>query len=598
MRPGEVRRRPGSGLNGRVLARNALITAAIAAGAAVAVPAMGAPQPVPTSGASAGQLTRIVPGITYQVLRRSGPQRLHVVSFTYNALTRMAPAQSSGSLTRRSTLSDGMAARLAQGATAGINGDFFSLTSGTPSGVLAVGPELLASPESTRSSLALGAGGALSVANLSLNARYRKVDTATGAKGPRRLVRAVNRPLASTSTSGVTVYTPAYGSPTPVEPGYEVVVALDGGGVFPVTGVVSGTVIAQRPGGGTPIANGQIVVSGKNLSGVQLFNDFLPGTRMEIETSIPGVAPDAWGAIGGGPTLVRDGRAVGNSGESFSTYQRNGRTTRSAVGQKADGTILMVVAEGPQQGVRGYTMSEQAQMMASLGVVNGMGLDAGGSSMMAIGPNQVVPNTGSRPIADMLVAYYAGAQLSIPPDNRITPNGDGVNETLTLGAQSPATGTTTVTIARRGGGFSSQLLNRTGDPAYTPITIDPKALGMPEGPYNVTANLTPADGSTPTSQKRVIVVDRTLGGLRVSSSGAKAKSRVTASFALSRPARVTAQVTTASGRVVATMARNKKMPRGRNTVTWSPARAGSYDVTVYATSSLGKSGLRDAVRVR
>lgn len=598
MRPGGLRHRPGSGLNGRVLARNALITAAIAAGAAVAVPASGAPTPVPTSGASAGQLTRIVPGITYQVLRRSGPQRLHVVSFTYNALTRMAPAQSSGSLTRRSTLSDGMAARLAQGATAGINGDFFSLTSGTPSGVLAVGPELLASPESTRSSLALGAGGALSVANLSLNARYRKVDPATGAKGPRRLVRAVNRPLASTSTSGVTVYTPAYGGPTPAEPGYEVVVALDGGGAFPVTGVVSGTVIAQRPGGGTPIANGQIVVSGKNLSGVTLFNDFLPGARMEIETSIPGVAPDAWGAIGGGPTLVRNGRAVTSSGESFSTYQRNGRTTRSAVGQKADGTILMVVAEGPQQGVRGYTMSEQARMMASLGVVTGMGLDAGGSSMMAVGPNQVVPNTGSRPIADMLVAYYAGAQLSIPPDNRITPNGDGVNETLTLGAQSPATGTTTVTIARRGGGFSSQLLNRTGDPAYTPITIDPKALGMPEGPYNVTANLTPADGSTPTSQKRIIVVDRTLGGLRVSSSGAKGKRRVTASFALSRPARVTAQVTTASGRVVATMARNKKMARGRSTATWSPARAGRYYVTVYATSSLGKSGLRDAVRVR
>jgi len=572
--------------------------AALSAAAMVAAPAVGAPQPVPTSGASAGKLTRIVPGITYQVLNRRGPQRLHVVSFTYNALTRMAPAQASGSLTRRATLADGMAARLAQGATAGINGDFFSLTSGTPSGVLAVGPELLASPESTRSSLALGAGGALSVANLALKARYRKVDPATGTKGPRRLVRAVNRPLASTSTSGVTVYTPAYGGPTPTEPGYEVLVALDGGAAFPVSGTVSGTVIAQRGGGGTPIGSGQIVLSGKNLSGVNLFSDFLPGARMEIDTSVPGVAPDAWGAIGGGPTLVRNGRAVTASGESFSTYQRNGRTTRSAVGQKADGTILMVVSEGPQQGVRGYTMSEQAQMMASLGVVTGMGLDAGGSSMMAIGPNQVVPNTGSRAISDMLVAYYAGAQLSIPPDNRITPNGDGVSEDLTLGAQSPVAGTTTVTIARRGGGFSASLLDRTGDAAYTPITINPRALSMPEGPYNVTATLTPADGSAATSQKRIIVVDRTLGSLRVASGRAKGARRVTASFRLSRPARVTARVTTASGRVVATLARNKRMPRGRNSVTWNRARAGSHYVTVYATSSLGRTGLRDAVRVR
>ncbi len=593
-----MRPRRRSGLNGRVLIRTAIITAAVAAGATAAAPALGAPQPVPTSGAGAGKLTRMVPGITYQVLNRRGPQRLHVVSFTYNALTRMAPAQASGSLTRRATLSDGMASRLAQGATAGINGDFFSLTSGTPSGVLAVGPELLASPESTRSSLALGAGGALSVANLALNARYRKVDPATGAKGPRRLVRAVNRPLASTSTSGVTVYTPAYGGPTPTEPGYEVVVALDGGGVFPVSGTVSGTVVAQRGGGGTPIASGQIVVSGKNLSGVTLFTDFLPGSRMEIETSVPGVAPDAWGAIGGGPTRVRAGRAVSASGETFTTYQRNGRTTRSAVGQKADGTILMVVSEGPQQGVRGYTMSEQAQMMASLGVVNGMGLDAGGSSMMALGPNQVVPNTGSRAIADMLVAYYAGAQLSIPPDNRITPNGDGVSDALTLGAQSPVAGTTNVTIARRGGGFSATLLDQVGDAAYTPITIDPRALGMPEGPYNVTATLTPSDGSTPTSQKRIVVVDRTLGSLRVASRGAKAKRRVTESVTLSRRAGVTALVTTASGRLVATIARNKRMPRGRKAVTWNRARAGSYYVTVYATSSLGKSGLRDAVRVR
>ncbi len=600
-----MRRASASGLNGRVITPKALITAAAATAVAItAAPALGAPTPVPTSGAAAGKLTRIVPGITYQTMTRPGPQRLHVVSFTYNVLTRMAPAQASGSLTRRATIEDGMASRLAQGATAGINGDFFSLSNGTPSGVLSVGPELLASPEPTRSSLAIAAGGWLSVGTLSLDSRYRRIDPTTGAKGAKRIVRAVNRPLASTSTTGVVVYTPSYGSATPSEPGYEVLVALDGGGAFPVAGTIQGTVIAQRPGGGTPIAPGQIVLSGKNLSGVTLFNEFLPGTRMEIEASIPGIAPDGWGAIGGGPTLVQDGRAVTSSRESFSSRQRNGRTTRSAVGQKPDGTILMVVSEGPQQGVRGYTMSEQAKMLDSLGLITAMGLDAGGSSMMAIGPNQVVPNTGSRPISDMLVAYYAGAQLSIPPDNRVTPNGDSVADTITLGAQSPVPGTTNVTVAKRGGGFSASVLDRTGDAAYTPIAIDPRALGMPEGPYNVTATLTPADGSPATSQKRIIVVDRTLGALRVSSRGAKASRRVTAAFTLSRPARVTAQVTTSTGRVVATLARNKKMPRGRKSVTWNGrsgknlVRAGRYYVTVTASSSLGRTALRDRVRVR
>jgi len=127
---------------------------------------------------------------------------------------------------------------------------------------------------------------------------------------------------------------------------------------------------------------------------------------------------------------------------------------------------------------------------------------------------------------------------------------------------------------------------------------------MPEGPYNVTATLTPADGSPATSQKRIIVVDRTLGALRVSSRGAKASRRVTAAFTLSRPARVSAQVTTSTGRVVATLARNKKMPRGRKSVTWNGrsgknlVRAGRYYVTVTASSSLGRTALRDRVRVR
>ncbi len=165
-------------------------------------------------------------------------------------------------------------------------------------------------------------------------------------------------------------------------------------------------------------------------------------------------------------------------------------------------------------------------------------------------------------------------------------------------------GTTTVTIARRGGGYSSTVINRTGDPAYTPVTIDPKALGMKEGPYTVTANLTPSNGSAPTSQKRILVVNGTLGSLRVTSTGAKKKRKVTASFTLSRSARVTARVTSSTGRLVATLANGKRMGKGRQSLTWNGmegkklAPTGSYTVTVLATGPYGQSGLRDTVIVR
>jgi len=602
MRPACSCGRTGCGLNGGVKMKLIAIPAAIAATAAV--PALGAVTPVPTSGAAAGQATSIVPGITYKAIKRSGPQKLHVVTFRANALTRLAPAQASGSLTRRATLTDGMASRLAQGATAGINADYFDLATGTPSGILSVGTRLLASPETARSALTLGPGGAFGVGRLALAGRYQRLDDTAAAPFPIRTFRAVNRPLPSTSSTGVVVYTPERGAPTPTGPVHEVVVAVDGAGGLTVNGKVQGTVIAQVPGGGAAIAGGQVVHSGKNGSGNSILNELPNGSRVEIEAAIPGITPDSWGAVGGGPMIVQGGVAVADAGEGFTSRQTGSRTTRTAAGQLADGSIIMVVSEGPQQGVRGYTAAEQGEMMASLGAVEAIGFDSGGSSLMAIGANQLIPWSGERPIADMLVAYYAGAQLSIPADNRVTPNGDGIADQITLGAQSPVAGTTTVTVARRGGGFSSTIINRTGDPAYTPVTIDPKALGMKEGPYAVTVNLTPSSGAAPTSQKRKLVVDGTLGSLRVSSRGAGKKRTVTASFTLSRGARVTAQVTSSTGRVVATLANGRRMAKGRQSLKWNgmagkaPARAGSYTVTVFATGPYGKSGLRDAVRVR
>ncbi len=602
MRPDSLPPGWAPGLNGLVILRRVLIPAAIAACAAA--PALGAVTPVPTSGAAAGKTTAIVPGISYKVVRRAGPQVVHVVTFRANALTRLAPAQASGSLVRRATLSSGMSARLAQGATAGINADYFGLSTGTPSGVLSVGTRLLTSPEAARSALTIGAGGALSVGRLALAGRYQRLDDAGETPFPIRTFRAVNRPLPATSGTGVVVYTPERGAPTPTQPGYEVVVALDGGGGLSVNGSVQGTVIAQRAGGGTAMAEGQVVLYGKNTSGTAIQNELPNGSRVEIEAAIPGIGADAWGAVGGGPMIVQSGVPVADAGEGFTTTQIRSRTTRTAVGQTGDGAILMVVSEGPQQGVRGYTAAEQGTLMASLGAVDAIGFDSGGSSLMAIGPNQLVPWAGERAIADMLVAYYAGAQLSIPADNRVTPNRDGITDSVTLGAQSPVAGRTVVTIARRGGGYSSTLLDRSGPQAYTPITIDPRAIGMKEGPYNITATLTPSDGSPATTQKRIVVVDGTLGSLRVSSRGAKKTRKVTASFTLSRSARVTVRVTSATGRVVATPANGKRMARGRQSVVWNgmsgkvPARAGRYTVTVLATGPYGQSGLRDSVRVR
>jgi hypothetical protein len=537
-------------------------------------------------------------------MNRAGPQVLHVLTMRPNALLSLAPAQLSGSLSARATLTSGMTARLATGATAGINADYFDLATGTPSGVLSNG-HLWTSPEPSRSALTIANGGALSVGKLTLAGRYQKLDPTAAAPFPIVGFRSVNRALASTSTTGVVVYTSDFGRPTPKGGVQEALVSLDGGVPLPVNAPVQGTVVSQGSGGGLTAGPGQVIISGKSTSGNVVTRDLTPGSRVSIEAAIAGIPADAWGSVGGGPMLVQGGVAIPSAGEGFTASQLTGRTTRTAVGQTADGRILMVVSEGPQQGKKGYTAAEQATLMVSLGAVDAVGFDSGGSSLMALGRDQIVPWTSERPIADGLIATYTGAQISIPNPQRVSPNGDGLADSATVDAQSPVAGHTVVTIARRGGGgFSSTLLDQSGGPADNQITIDPKSLGMPEGPYVVTTTLTPADGTAPTTMNRNLTVDGTLGNmkasLKYSGKGASRRTAMSTSFTLTRQSKVTVKIVNNAGSTVATAVSNKKYSPGARTVTWNGKAlpAGSYNVVVLAKNSYGTSGLQDSLRLR
>jgi hypothetical protein len=589
------------GFHTPVLKRTLLPLAALVAATS---PALGVVSVVPPPSAAPGQVQPLVPGLTYTLLNRAGPQVLHVLTMRPNALLSLAPAQLSGSLNARATLSAGMTARLATGATAGINADYFDLATGTPSGVLSNG-HLWTSPEPSRSALTIANGGALAVGKLTLAGRYQKIDPTAAAPFPIVGFRSVNRALPSTSTTGVVVYTSDFGRRTPTGGVQEALVSLDGGVPLPVNAPVQGTVIAQGSGGGMTAGPGQVVISGKSTSGNVVTRDLTPGSRVSIEAAIAGIPADAWGSVGGGPMLVQGGVAIPSAGEGFTPSQLTGRTTRTAVGQTADGRILMVVSEGPQQGKKGYTAAEQANLMLSLGAIDAIGFDSGGSSLMALGRDQIVPWTSERPIADGLIATYTGAQISIPDPQRVSPNGDGLADTATLDAQSPVAGHTVVTVARRGGGgFSATLLDQTGGPANNQLTIDPKSLGMPEGPYVVTTTLTPADGTAPTTMNRNLTVDGTLGNMKASLKySGKGKSRRTAMntrFNLTRQSKVTVKIVNNAGSAVATAVSNRKYSPGSRTVTWNGKAlpAGAYTVVVLAKNSYGTSGLQDSLRLR
>ena len=172
--------------------------------------------------------------------------------------------------------------------------------------------------------------------------------------------------------------------------------------------------------------------------------------------------PD-WGtvsdAIGGGPVLVRDGKPVYRANEAFTVSQIAPRHPRTAIGQTADGRILLVVVDGRQSGYSvGMTTFEMALTMTRLGAVRAMQLDGGGSSTLAFdGTVLNRPSDGrERAISTALMLQYYGAYAPPPAEEAVSPNGDGVAETQKLSFKVVRPSNVTVTLTGPDGAVAFQ----------------------------------------------------------------------------------------------------------------------------------------------
>lgn len=93
------------------------------------------------------------------------------------------------------------------------------------------------------------------------------------------------------------------------------------------------------------------------------------------------------------PFLILNGKPVkmyGNGGW--------GTAPRTAIGQKSDGTVLLVVIDGRQLHSPGATMKEMQEIMIENGAVNAANLDGGSSSVMYF--NDKIINSPSSPYGD------------------------------------------------------------------------------------------------------------------------------------------------------------------------------------------------------
>ena len=78
-----------------------------------------------------------------------------------------------------------------------------------------------------------------------------------------------------------------------------------------------------------------------------------------------------------GPALIINGEI------NQAAYEKNsGMNPRTAIGQRADGTVIFVVVDGRQSGSLGATFGDMIDIMVEYNAVNACNMDGGSSAIM------------------------------------------------------------------------------------------------------------------------------------------------------------------------------------------------------------------------
>ncbi|MCU0404348.1 MAG: phosphodiester glycosidase family protein [Chitinophagaceae bacterium] len=116
-------------------------------------------------------------------------------------------------------------------------------------------------------------------------------------------------------------------------------------------------------------------------------------------------------AIGGGPALLHNGEIrITNKEEIMFVNGEADRHPRTAMGYTADRRLIILMVEGRNPGIaEGMTLKQEAMVLKSLGCIEGLNLDGGGSSCLLLnGKETIKPSDkeGQRPVPGVFMIYH------------------------------------------------------------------------------------------------------------------------------------------------------------------------------------------------
>jgi Phosphodiester glycosidase/SPOR domain len=354
----------------------------------------------------------------------TGPWTVNVLEINPNTFKgKITPVIANGKIPDKETLTS-MSKR--KNAIGGINGGYFVMgskdgTEGDLAGVSMVEGKLTSEAVNGRSSFIINEKNNASISTVNTKIHLASSDGAKkeidGLNRTPGLIRGCGgigdnetiqpkHDFTCSDPSELIEYSSAFGIKTPSGDGAEAVINNKG----------MVTDIRESRGGTIPF--GSTVVAGTG-EGADWIKEHIK-TDEKVEVKKRTIAKDSKisigegsGIINGGPRLLQNGQIdIPSTAEGFHQpdnpeffYQFGQRRhPRTVAGIKGDGTILLVTIDGRKPGYSvGANFKESAQLLKSLGAVDAVNLDGGGSTTMTVHQKMVSsPSdpTGERPIGD------------------------------------------------------------------------------------------------------------------------------------------------------------------------------------------------------
>lgn len=365
-------------------------------------------------------------GDTDTTTKTRGPWNVEVITIDPKTFQGQIAASFGPDLEKRETTS-----QLASDAhaIAGVNAGFFVFdpkagAEGDPAGVGVYGGKTLSEPVADRPALVIdGKKNSTSVERLTWSGSLSSASGEAALDGIDRVPGLIRNcggandlptpralhDVTCTNANEIVTFTPDFGPSTPAGTGLEV--AVDSHDT--VTSVSETRGVAVPAGGHTVQATGSDVARLRTLAPV--------GAKLKIGTGLLGRAgkilhtDNTTSVVNGGPVLVKDGRedvtvkrdgmVHPTDGNSFYYGWVHKRNPRTFAGTDAQGKTLLVTADGRSTDSLGLSLKEEADVATSLGMVQAMNLDGGGSTTAVAGGTVLNSPSGGaeRPVGDALL---------------------------------------------------------------------------------------------------------------------------------------------------------------------------------------------------